>query len=121
MDWLNCKDRSGETVNTEEQRAHAENALAVSIARFPHKDTAKKDWEPRRLIEPLKKFFDDHLEFAENPKYPLTAMENVVAARTIVDTAYILGAIDHGPWIEYVEQCNRTKMAVIQVEMQPTA
>lgn len=107
-------------MNTEEQRAHAENALAVSLARFPHEEP-KKTWQPRRLIEPLHKLFDEYLAFAVDPQYPLTSMENVVAARSMVDTAYTLGAIDHGPWLDYVEQCNRTKMAVIQAEMKPSA
>lgn len=106
-------------MNTDEQRAHAENALAVSLARFPHKETVKKDLEPRRLIDPLQKLFDEYLAFALNPQFPLTAIENVVAARSLIDTAYTLGAIDNGPWLDYVEQCNRTKLAVIKSEMQP--
>lgn len=107
--------------NIEEQRAHAENALALSIARFPHEETVKRDWEPRRLIDPLQKLFDEYLAFAVDPKYPLTSMENVVAARSMVDTAYTLGTIDHGLWLDYVEQCNRTKLAVMQAETKPSA
>lgn len=108
-------------MNTDEQRAHAENALAVSLARFPHKETVKKDWEPRRLINPLQKLFDEYLAFALNPQFPLTAMENVVAARSLIDTAYTLGAIDNSPWLDCVEQCNRTKLAVMQAEIKTTA
>lgn len=108
-------------MNTEEQRAHAENALAVSLARFPHKETPKSEPKPRYLIEPLSDLLREYLALAVNPQFPLTAMENVVAARSMVDTAYTLGAIDHGPWLDYVALCNNVKLEVVQAETKPIA
>lgn len=105
----------------EEQRARAENALALSLARFPHKETPKVEHNPRYLIEPLASLLREYMAFAVNPQYPLTAMENVVAARSLVDTAYTLGAIDHGPWLDYVALCNNVKLEVVQTETKPTA
>lgn len=103
----------------DEQRIRAENALAVSLARFPHEESPKADPQPRYLIEPLSRLLKEYLALAIDPRYPLTAMENVVAARSLVDTAYTLGAIDNGPWLDYVALCNNVKLEVVQAEIKP--
>jgi hypothetical protein len=102
----------------EEQRAHAEAALATSMARYPHETGKAEPILQRTLIAPLQERYELLLGFAKNPSWPLTAMENLAAARELVDTAYTLGAIDAGPWRAYVTETNLAKAELVSSERQ---
>jgi len=97
----------------EEQRALAEAALAEAVAKYPHESGKATAHIPRALPQVLQERYELLLGFAKNPNWPLTAQENLCAARELVDTAYHLGAIDAGPWQAYVIETNIAKLEAI--------
>lgn len=102
----------------EQQRALAEAALAEAVAQYPHEPAKASASIPRTLMEPLQTRYEELLSFAKNPNWPLTALENLAAARELVDTAYTLGAIDPGPWKAYVIETNVAKSKVHTANIQ---
>lgn len=102
----------------EEQHAIAEAALAASAAKILQEaGTSPPDYQ-RKLMEPLQDRYEQLMGFALNPNYKLTALENLAAARELIDTAYVLGAIDPTPWKAYVIETNLAKQQVIAAERQ---
>lgn len=93
----------------DQQRAHAESALALAVAKYPHESKPAAKF-PRTLPPVLQDRYEMLISFAKNPNWPLTAQENLCAARELVDTAYHLGAIDAGPWQVYVIETNIAKL-----------
>lgn len=102
----------------EAQRAQAEAALAVAVARYPHESGAPVPHIPRTLMAPLQERYEQLLGFAKNPSWPLTALENLACARELIDTAYVLGAIDPGPWKAYVTETNLAKSELNTANLQ---
>lgn len=93
----------------EQQRALAESALSAAVAKYTHEPAQPSAETPRTLMQPLQERYEQLVGFAKNPNWPLTALENLAAARELVDTAYVLGAIDPAAWKAYVIETNLAK------------
>ena len=98
----------------ETQRALAEAALAEAVAKYPHESGAASAHIPRTLPPKLQERYELLMGFAKNPNWQLTAQENLAAARELIDTAYVLGAIDGGPWQAYIVETNLAKREALQ-------
>lgn len=102
----------------EAQRALAEAALAAACAKYPHEPGTASARIPRTLMAPLQERYEQLIGFAKNPSWPLTALENLAAARELVDTAWVLGAIDEPSWRAYVVETNLAKAEQSGAEVQ---
>lgn len=101
----------------EQQHALAEAALSEAVAKYPHDSGSASTHIPRTLPQTLQERYELLMGFAKNPNWPLTAQENLCAARELVDTAYHLGAIDEGPWQRYVIETNIAKLECLDGAM----
>lgn len=69
---------------------------------------------PTILLERLQQL----LQFAKDPKYRTTALENVAAARELVDTAYHLKACETDEYRSLRMMCTTAALVVANAELE---
>jgi hypothetical protein len=73
------------------------------------------------LATNLQQRFDQLLSFAKNPDHPLTAHENIAAARELIDTVHMLGLLTPDQYFAYHQQIGDVRQFVIDVQHQKHA